>query len=152
MSLCRRVLDAICGRPPEREPRVICRTFRTYRVRHSGQRERILAGLGRDFAQGSRTCHPCERSLRPAHRIVRAARSALDTELFWLGGYVLVVAIATGLCVAKECNNFLIFRAAYSHLVAGRDLYAAYPAEHVDLFEYSPTFALLRRFSSPASA
>jgi hypothetical protein len=28
-------------------------------------------------------------------------------------------------------------------LLAGRDLYAAYPAEHADLFKYSPTVALL---------
>ena len=76
-------------------------------------------------------------------QIIRAARSALDSERFWLGVYLVIVAIATGVCVAKECNNFLIFRAAYSHLVAGRDLYIAYTAEHVDLFKYSPTFALL---------
>jgi len=81
--------------------------------------------------------------LRPTNRIVQIARAALDTERFWLGVYLLVVGIATGVCVAKECNNFLIFRAAYSHLVAGRDLYIAYTAEHVDLFKYSPTFALL---------
>lgn len=81
--------------------------------------------------------------LLPAHRAVQALRAALNTERFWLGVYLLVVAIATGVCVAKECNNFLIFRAAYSHLLVGRDLYVAYPAEHVDLFKYSPTFALL---------
>jgi hypothetical protein len=40
-------------------------------------------------------------------------------------------------------NNFLIFRAASRHLVAGSDLYAAYPAEHADFYKYSPTFALL---------
>lgn len=79
----------------------------------------------------------------PANRFGQAVRAALDTERFWLGVYLLIVAIATGVCVAKECNNFLIFRASYSHLLAGRDLYVAYPAEHVDLFKYSPTFALL---------
>lgn len=76
-------------------------------------------------------------------QIIRAARSALDSERFWLGVYLVIVAIATGVCVAKECNNFLIFRSAYFHLLAGRDLYVGYPAEHVDLFKYSPTFALL---------
>lgn len=39
--------------------------------------------------------------------------------------------------------NFAIFRNAYFHLAAGRDLYAAYPAEQVDLFKYSPTFAVV---------
>ena len=40
-------------------------------------------------------------------------------------------------------NNFLIFRAASRHLIAGSDLYVLYPAEHADLYKYSPTFALL---------
>ncbi|MCS7162838.1 MAG: DUF2029 domain-containing protein [Bacteroidia bacterium] len=40
-------------------------------------------------------------------------------------------------------NNFLIFRQAYFHLCAGQDLYRPYPAEHWDLFKYSPTFPLL---------
>lgn len=40
-------------------------------------------------------------------------------------------------------NNFLIFRAASWHLLHGQDLYAAYPAEHLDYYKYSPTFALL---------
>jgi hypothetical protein len=39
--------------------------------------------------------------------------------------------------------NFAIFRQSFVHLLAGADLYAAYPAEQVDLFKYSPTFALL---------
>jgi hypothetical protein len=76
-------------------------------------------------------------------RPLRALRALLATERGWLGVYLLVVAIATGVCIARECNNFLIFRAAYGHLLAGHDLYAAYPAEHADLFKYSPTFALL---------
>lgn len=40
-------------------------------------------------------------------------------------------------------NNFEIFRASSRHLVDHQDLYSAYPAEHGDLFKYSPTFALL---------
>jgi hypothetical protein len=40
-------------------------------------------------------------------------------------------------------NTFAIFRASFPHLVQGRDLYAAYPAEYRDLYKYSPTFALL---------
>ncbi|HEY5220417.1 MAG TPA: glycosyltransferase family 87 protein [Gemmatimonadaceae bacterium] len=39
--------------------------------------------------------------------------------------------------------NFAIFRDAFTHLVSGQDLYAAYPATQVDVFKYSPTFALL---------
>jgi Glycosyltransferase family 87 len=44
---------------------------------------------------------------------------------------------------ARPSGNFEIFRAASRHLLAGRDLYAEYPAEHTDRFKYSPTFALL---------
>lgn len=47
-------------------------------------------------------------------------------------------------------TTFPIFRASYYHLVAGRDLYAAYPTEQgakaADLFKYSPTAAF---FFSP---
>lgn len=45
--------------------------------------------------------------------------------------------------VARQNNNFLIFRAASIHLLHGQDLYAAYPALHFDFYKYSPTFALL---------
>jgi hypothetical protein len=40
-------------------------------------------------------------------------------------------------------NNFEIFRGASFNLVAGRDLYAAYPALYFDRFKYSPSFAFL---------
>jgi Glycosyltransferase family 87 len=40
-------------------------------------------------------------------------------------------------------NNFIIYRTASGNLLAGRDLYLAYPARHFDLFKYSPTFALI---------
>lgn len=43
----------------------------------------------------------------------------------------------------KPGGNFEIFRAASRHLLAGEDLYAEWPAEHVDRFKYSPMFALL---------
>ena len=36
-----------------------------------------------------------------------------------------------------------IYRASVPHLIAGQDLYAAYPALYHDFFKYSPTFALL---------
>jgi hypothetical protein len=44
---------------------------------------------------------------------------------------------------ARPSGNFEIFRTASRHLFSGEDLYAEYPAEHVDRFKYSPTFALL---------
>jgi len=36
-----------------------------------------------------------------------------------------------------------MYRASLSHLLAGQDLYAAYPAQYHDFFKYSPTFPLL---------
>ena len=60
--------------------------------------------------------------------------------LLWIAAIV-VATVQQG--VTRENNNFRIFRAASRHLLAGSDLYAAYPAEHFDFFKYSPTFALL---------
>jgi hypothetical protein len=58
----------------------------------------------------------------------------------WLAA-VLAATLQQG--ITHQHNNFLIFRAASRHLLAGADLYAAYPAEHLDFYKYSPTFALL---------
>ncbi len=40
-------------------------------------------------------------------------------------------------------NNYVIFEKSFDHLLAGLDLYAAYPDDHYDLFKYSPTFAVM---------
>jgi hypothetical protein len=66
----------------------------------------------------------------------------------WLVGLIalyLATAVAIGIQhgVLSHENTFAIFRASWSHLIQGRDLYAAYPAEYRDLYKYSPTFALL---------
>lgn len=45
--------------------------------------------------------------------------------------------------ILKPSNNFAIFRFASINLFAGRDLYALHPDQHLDYYEYSPTFALL---------
>jgi hypothetical protein len=42
-----------------------------------------------------------------------------------------------------EYNNYVIFKKSFFHLIAGKNLYAIYPAEQWDLYKYSPTFALL---------
>lgn len=56
---------------------------------------------------------------------------------------ITVVGVTVQHGVLSQENNFRIFRAAFAHLRAGRDLYAPYPAEHADLFKYGPTTALL---------
>ena len=43
----------------------------------------------------------------------------------------------------EPLQNYAIFRDAFHHLVAGKDLYASFPLETWDLYKYSPTFALL---------
>jgi hypothetical protein len=58
----------------------------------------------------------------------------------WLGAIIGATVQQGG---THQHNNFLIFRAASRHLFAGSDLYTLYPAEHADLYKYSPTFALL---------
>jgi hypothetical protein len=71
-----------------------------------------------------------------------ALGGVIADERTWMGVFLLTATIATAICVVQQCNNFLIFRAAFDHVIAGTDLYAHHPAEHQDLFKYSPTFAL----------
>ena len=56
-----------------------------------------------------------------------------------------VSAVGVGIqrTIASPENNFVIFRTAFEHLMAGQNLYDAYPAIHSDFFKYSPTFAFL---------
>ena len=42
-----------------------------------------------------------------------------------------------------EFNNYTIFSWSFYNLHAGNDLYAFHPDQHLDLFKYSPTFAVL---------
>src|SRR5437867_1801717 len=44
---------------------------------------------------------------------------------------------------AQRCNNFAIYRSAFTNLARGRNLYGQHPGQHWDLFKYSPSFALL---------
>ena len=72
-----------------------------------------------------------------------APRRLIADERCWIALIVFTACVATVVCVHRVCNNFLIFRAAFDHLIAGVDLYRLHPAEHQDLFKYSPTFALV---------
>lgn len=74
--------------------------------------------------------------------------------------YAVVIAIAT---MAKlslgptgyagqsypQVNNFSIFASSFHHLVDRKDLYIPHPADHFDLYKYSPSFAL---FMAPFGA
>ncbi|RLC23691.1 MAG: DUF2029 domain-containing protein [Deltaproteobacteria bacterium] len=37
----------------------------------------------------------------------------------------------------------MIFKGSFHHLIEQEDLYSSYPAEHFDIYKYTPTFALL---------
>jgi hypothetical protein len=76
----------------------------------------------------------------PAAVPPRDRRLELLVAVLWLAA-ALAATVQQG--ISHENNNFLIFRSASRHLLQARDLYAAYPAEHFDLYKYSPTFALL---------
>lgn len=39
-------------------------------------------------------------------------------------------------------NNYVIFKQSFFHLIQQKDLFILYPAEHWDLYKYSPTFSL----------
>ncbi len=55
----------------------------------------------------------------------------LGTKTFEGGGEVLYT----------HYNNFVIYARSHAHLLAGQNLYTAWPSEQYDLFKYSPTFA-----------
>ncbi|MCU0633378.1 MAG: DUF2029 domain-containing protein [Gemmatimonadaceae bacterium] len=69
----------------------------------------------------------------------RAARTRLWLVVAHLAA---AVAVAVQHVTGKPSNNFAIFVASARHLRDGLDLYRAWPAEHADLFKYSPTVAL----------
>jgi len=76
------------------------------------------------------------------HQLVSRTRRVIADERSWIAVFCVTAVVATAICVGRVCNNFLIFRAAFDHLASGVNLYARHPAEHDDLFKYSPTFAL----------
>ncbi len=43
----------------------------------------------------------------------------------------------------QHYNNYVIFKQSFFHLLEQKDLYQLYPAEHWDLYKYSPSFAVL---------
>src|SRR5438105_15298624 len=67
----------------------------------------------------------------------RARRSLLALYL----ASAVFVTVQQG--ILGRSNNFTVFRAAATNLLAHRDLYAAHPDQHFDFYKYSPTFALL---------
>ena len=75
-------------------------------------------------------------------QLVSRIRRLIADERSWISLLCITAVVGTAVCVGRVCNNFLIFRSAYDHLLRGTDLYVLHPADHADLFKYSPTFAL----------
>jgi hypothetical protein len=89
------------------------------------------------------------KKLRRASALVLALTHSLQQALLQpriAGGIVLTVLLVATLqkylLGAEQMNNLLIFRTSAWHLLSNTNLYALSPADHADLFKYSPTFAL----------
>jgi len=69
---------------------------------------------------------------------------AVVTLVISLQNY-LVQHVGTGnpLQELTSYTNYLIFKNSFVHLINHQDIYQTFPAEHADLYKYSPTFALL---------
>ena len=64
--------------------------------------------------------------------------------VFWI--YLIVsvtVSIHRYFLGEDHYGNYLIFKNSFYHLLSGSDLYKSYPELNLDLFKYSPTFAVL---------
>jgi hypothetical protein len=78
------------------------------------------------------------------HRTEPAAAHRPHWNRWLLGVYLATIAaVSIPKGFGDPDNNFAIFRAAFGNLSAGRDLYAPHPGQYLDLFKYSPTFAVL---------
>ena len=58
--------------------------------------------------------------------------------------FLIILTIGLSLFTAffSQIKNWIIFSSSFSHLMEGTSLYVRYDPE-IDLFKYSPTFALL---------
>ena len=80
-------------------------------------------------------------------------KSIVGKPAFWFGLFALLGVLSavqsiqlgdktTHGIVHSHYNNYVIFKYAFRHLMQGIELYAYYPAEHFDIYKYSPAFAL----------
>src|SRR3954470_754485 len=87
--------------------------------------------------------HPASPKNAIVNVLVSRIRRLIADERSWITIFCVTAVVATAICAVRVCNNFLVFRAAYDHLLGGVDLYASHPADHDDRFKCSPTFALV---------
>lgn len=72
----------------------------------------------------------------------------ITTHPFWHNKHTmfclwLILAIVSAVTKVHRCNNFLIFRGVYNHLVRELPLYVPYPDEYFDLNHYGIVFGIL---------
>lgn len=64
-----------------------------------------------------------------------------------LAGAYIIITLALSLqkysLGPDHYGNYLIFKNSFIHLIAGQDMYAHYPELKIDLYKYSPSFAVL---------
>ena len=83
--------------------------------------------------------------MHPEVAIIDSGHDARPGRPWWMP----LLYAAAALLVSSLLNPlsglhvWKIYRWSFPHLLAGQDLYAAYPAQYHDFFKYSPTFALL---------
>lgn len=85
----------------------------------------------------------------PTFEKIRARIKELPTKYIFLF-FVLLAAVigliswtsSQDLVQYTRYNNYIIFKQSFFHLIHNLDLYKDHPAEHYDVFKYSPTFSL----------
>src|SRR5260370_27579307 len=90
---------------------------------------------------------------RPDYDRGTISRILTDTR-FVLAVYLVATLVASWLAYVKygyvagnglhykDFNTYVISKQSFFHLLENKNLYVLYPAEHWDLYKYSPTFAL----------
>ena len=77
-------------------------------------------------------------------RLFHSRVHLLTDNRFIAAVYALITLIASWQkYLTGHAGNFRIFRDSFFNLLAGHNLYALRPEQHLDYFKYSPTFALL---------
>jgi len=85
--------------------------------------------------------------------VARTWNSKNLSIVFFLYLLICLIAAAQGLFAPEKFyvpggaaytnyNNYVIFKYSFFHLLHGKDLYQLYPAEHWDLYKYSPSFSI----------
>ncbi len=74
-------------------------------------------------------------------------KAIFSNHTFILWVYILVsVGSTIHLYFIPEINFYIMYEYSFYHLIQNKNLYPEYPKEYIDVFLYSPTFAVLMAF------